>query len=76
MVTFYNLGVNQMSVIGTNSNQSGEQGHNNVPGQQNQYERGLELAESGNYQEALACMQEHLCSSGGNAQVQIGRAHV
>ncbi len=33
------------------------------------YERGLELAEAGKYQEALACMQEHLRTTGVNAQV-------
>lgn len=58
-----------MALMGTNSNQSGEQGHNNVHGNHNHYERGLELAEAGKHQEALACMQEHICSSGGNAQV-------
>ena len=36
---------------------------------QNHYERGLELAEAGQYKEALACMQEHICTTGGNAEV-------
>ncbi|MDT8299976.1 MAG: tetratricopeptide repeat-containing glycosyltransferase family protein [Sedimentisphaerales bacterium] len=58
-----------MARMGSNSNQSGEQGHNNVPGNRNHYERGLEFAEAGKHQEALACMQEHLRITGGNAQV-------
>jgi pentatricopeptide repeat protein len=51
-----------MIPMGTNSNQ-------NVPGNSNHYKRGLESAESGKYQEALACMQKHLRTAGGNAQV-------
>jgi hypothetical protein len=35
----------------------------------NYYEKGLELAESGNYQEAISCMQEHLRTTIGDAQV-------
>ncbi|MCP4613765.1 MAG: glycosyltransferase [Planctomycetes bacterium] len=58
-----------MARMGSNSNQSGEQGHNNVPGSHNHYERGLDLAEAGKHQEALACMQEHLRITGDNAQV-------
>lgn len=58
-----------MAQMGTNSNQSGEQRNNNVLGNTDYYEKGTELAEAGNYQEALVCMQEHLCRTGGNAQV-------
>jgi hypothetical protein len=58
-----------MTLMGTNSNQIGEQKHNNVLGNPNHYERGLELAEAGKYQEALVCMQEHLCITGGDAEV-------
>ena len=35
----------------------------------NHYERGLELAEAGKYQEALACIQEHLHTAPDDAQV-------
>lgn len=45
-----------MALMGKNSNQ-------------NHYERGLELAEAGQYQEALAFMQEYICTKGGNAEV-------
>ena len=58
-----------MAQMGTNSNQSGEQIHNNALGNPNHYEKGLELAEAGKYQEALVYMQEHLCITGGNAEV-------
>jgi tetratricopeptide (TPR) repeat protein len=58
-----------MAPMGTNPNQSGEQRHNNVPGNPHHYERGLELADAGKYQEALICMQEYLRIAGGNAQV-------
>jgi glycosyltransferase involved in cell wall biosynthesis len=43
-----------------NSNLSGEQAKNNASENANLHEKGLQLAESGRYQEALACMQEHL----------------
>ncbi|NQT03904.1 MAG: glycosyltransferase family protein, partial [Planctomycetes bacterium] len=49
-----------MTKMGINSNQLGSPNH---------YKRGLELAEAGKYQEALSCMQEHLRTTGGNAQV-------
>jgi pentatricopeptide repeat protein len=39
------------------------------PGNINNYERGLRLAEAGQYQQALSCMQEHLCKAGDDAQV-------
>ncbi len=58
-----------MAPMGTNPNQSSEQRHNYVPGNSLQYERGLKLADAGNYQEALVCMQEYLYVAGGNAQV-------
>jgi hypothetical protein len=57
--------------IRTNSTPADGQSQNNMIGNPNHYhyERGLELAEAGQYQEALACMQEHLRMTGGNAQV-------
>ena len=54
-----------MAPVGTNPNQSGEQRYNNP----HHYEKGLKLAESGKYQEALVYMQEYLYIAGGNAQV-------
>jgi len=57
-----------MAIMGSNSNQNERKRQNNVPVNSNDYERGLELAESGNYQESLACMQEHLRKTGGDAQ--------
>jgi glycosyltransferase involved in cell wall biosynthesis len=35
----------------------------------NQYQRGLELAEAGRHEEALACLEEHLRTAPGEAQV-------
>jgi glycosyltransferase involved in cell wall biosynthesis len=60
-----------MAIMGTNSNPPGGQRHNSVFGNLNHYhyERGLELAEAGKYQEALACMQEHIRTTGVNGQV-------
>ncbi len=70
-----------MAIMGTNSNPLSGQRQNSVflprhgsgtaGGNPNHYhyEKGLELAEAGKYQEALACMQEHLRTTGGNAQV-------
>jgi len=40
----------------------------NVFGKANYYERGLKLAEAGRYQEALACIQEHLRTAPDDAQ--------
>ncbi len=40
-----------------------------APGNVNHYEQGLRLAEAGQYQQALACMQEHLLIAGDDAQV-------
>ena len=34
----------------------------------NHHQKGLELAEAGKYQEALACVQEHLCAAPDDAQ--------
>jgi len=51
----------------SNSNPPGGQMQNNAFGNAN-YERGLQLAESGRYEEALACMQEHLSSAPDDAQ--------
>jgi len=51
------------------SQSSSGQRQNNAFGKPNYYEKGLELAESGKHQEALACMQEHLRTISGNAQV-------
>jgi len=60
-----------MAIMGTHSNPPGGQVQNSVFGNPNHYhyERGLELAEAGKYQEALACMKTHLCTTGDNAQV-------
>ena len=70
-----------MAIMGPNSNPLSGQSQNSVflprrgsgtaGGNLNHYhyERGLELAEAGKYQEALAFMQEHLRTTGGNAQV-------
>lgn len=55
--------------MGTNSNTLGGQRQNNTFGNSNNYERGLEFAEAGNYQEALACMQEYLRKTPDDAQV-------
>jgi tetratricopeptide (TPR) repeat protein len=60
-------GVRQMTPD-TDSNLPGGQAQNNAFGNVNHYERGLELAEAGRYQEALACMQEHLRTAPPDAQ--------
>jgi tetratricopeptide (TPR) repeat protein len=51
------------------SQSSSGQRQNNAYCKPNYYEKGLELAESGKYQESLACMQEYLRTTIGNAQV-------
>ena len=51
----------------SNSNPPGGQMQNNAFGNAN-YDRGLQLAEAGRYEEALACMQEHLRSAPDDAQ--------
>ena len=51
----------------SNSNPPGGQMQNNAIANAN-YERGLQLAEAGRYQEALVCMQEHLRSAPDDAQ--------
>ncbi len=53
----------------TNMNPQGGQKRDGAFENMNGYERGLEFAQAGDYQEALACMQEHLHSTGENAQV-------
>ncbi len=70
-----------MAIMGPNSNPLSGQRQNSVflprhgPGTAGgnpnhyHYERGLELAEAGKHQEALACMQEHLRTTGVNAQL-------
>lgn len=58
-----------MALMGTNSNPPSGQRQNNAFGKPNYYEKGLELAESGKYQEAISCMQEYLRTTSGNAQV-------
>lgn len=55
--------------MGTNSNPLNGQRQNNIAGNSNNYERGLELAEAGNYHQALACMQEYLRTAPDDAQV-------
>ena len=50
------------------SQSSSGQRQNNAYCKPNYYEKGLELAESGKYEESLACMQEYLRTTGGNAQ--------
>ncbi|MCH8118449.1 MAG: glycosyltransferase [Planctomycetes bacterium] len=51
------------------SQSSSGQRQNNAYCKPNYYEKGLELAEAGKYQESLACMQEYLRTTSGNAQV-------
>jgi len=51
-----------------NSNPPGEQTNNNVYENANLHERGLQLAETGRYQEALVCMQEHLRTAPDDAE--------
>ncbi|MHC4322639.1 MAG: glycosyltransferase [Planctomycetota bacterium] len=46
--------------LGPDSNPPGGQAQNNAFENINPYQRGLQLAEAGRYQDALACMQEHL----------------
>ncbi|MGD2094933.1 MAG: glycosyltransferase [Phycisphaerales bacterium] len=58
-----------MTFIENNSNPLGGQEQNNMFGNSIQYERGLDLAEAGKYQEALACMQECLRTNSNNAQI-------
>jgi tetratricopeptide (TPR) repeat protein len=50
----------------TNSQQSKTQ--DSTLGQLNHYQRGLELAEAGQYQQALACLQEHVRTAPEDAQ--------
>jgi hypothetical protein len=55
--------------LGPEPNLSGGQAQNNTFENTNHYQRGLQLAEAGRYQEALVCMQEHLCSAPEDAEV-------
>jgi pentatricopeptide repeat protein len=55
--------------LGPDSNPPGGQTQNNTFESMNQYERGLQLAEAGRYQDALVCMQEHLRIAPDNAEV-------
>jgi len=58
-----------MAPMGTNPSQGSEQNRNNLFGNPHHYEKGLELAEAGKYQEALVCLKEYLYINGDNAQV-------
>jgi pentatricopeptide repeat protein len=51
-----------------NSNPPGGHAQNSAFGNTNQHEKGLKLAEEGRYQEALACMQEHLRTAPDDAE--------
>jgi len=62
------LGVKYMT-LGPEPNPHGGQARNNAFENMNHYQRGLQLAEAGRYQEALVCMQEHLCSAPEDAEV-------
>jgi tetratricopeptide (TPR) repeat protein len=50
-------------------NPPGGHAQNNAFESTNHYERGLQLAEAGRYQEALVCMQEHLSTVPDDAEV-------
>jgi glycosyltransferase involved in cell wall biosynthesis len=51
-----------------NSNPPGGHAQNSAFENTNQHEKGLKLAEEGRYQEALACMQEHLRTAPDDAE--------
>ena len=51
-----------------NSNPFGGQAQNNAFDNLNHYEKGMQLAEAGRYQEALACMKEHLRTAPNDAE--------
>ena len=53
----------------TNMNPSDEQKRDYPFENMNDYERGLEFAQAGDYQQALDCMQKHLHTTGGDAQI-------
>ena len=50
------------------SNPPGGQAQNNAFENMTHYERALQLAEAGRYQDALACIQDHLCTAPDDAQ--------
>lgn len=50
-------------------NSPGEHAQNNAFESINHYDRGLQLAEAGRYQEALVCMQKHLSTAPDDAEV-------
>ena len=54
--------------MGPDSNPLGGQTQNNAFENTNHYEKGLQLAESGRYQDALVCMQEHLRTAPDDAE--------
>ena len=54
--------------FGPDSNPPGGQAENNAFGNTNNYEKGLQLAEAGRYQDALVCIQEHLRTAPDDAQ--------
>src|SRR4030042_2935827 len=53
----------------TNMNPPGGQKRDRSFKTMNDYERGLEFAQAGDYQQALDCMQKHLHTTGGDAQI-------
>jgi len=54
--------------LGPDSNPLGGQAQNNAFENINHYQRGLQLAEAGRYQDALVCMQEHLRTAPDDAE--------
>jgi hypothetical protein len=54
--------------LGPDSNPHSGQAQNNAFENINHYEKGLQLAEAGRYEDALACMQEHLCTAPDDAE--------
>ena len=54
--------------LGPDSDPLGGRAQNNAFGNTNNYEKGLQLAEAGRYQDALVCIQEHLRTAPDDAQ--------
>ena len=54
--------------LGPDSNPHSGHGQNNTFDNANYYQRGLELAEAGRYQDALVCMKEYLQTESGDAE--------
>jgi len=54
--------------LGRDSSPYSGPAQNNAFENMNHYEKGLQLAETGRYQDALACMQEHLCTAPDDAE--------